>query len=183
MTKDEALRLALEALESTGENNGYHGLTQYFDEAMVDQAITTIKECLDKKWSDYPCYKWPGYITGMGYGQLGTKKKLGKNISAHRLVWEATNGPIPHGLSLDHLCRNPACVNPHHLEPVTHKENCLRGVGITAINSKKTHCKTGHPFDEENTGYQKSGKRYCKECQKAASNKYRMKKNGQNRIS
>ena len=172
MTKDEALRLALDALEYTG-----------LKWPQVEEAITAIKDCLDKKWSDYPCYKWPGYITGMGYGQLGTKKKLGKNISAHRLVWEATNGPIPHGLSLDHLCRNPACVNPHHLEPVTHKENCLRGVGITAINSKKTHCKTGHPFDEDNTGYQKSGKRYCKECQKVASNKYRMKKNEQNRIS
>ena len=205
MKKDEALRLALEALGSNRRTHHYCEDTWYScpkhedgcandsegdecncgaDEANagIDQAITAIKDCLDKKWSDYPCYKWPGYITGMGYGQLGTKKKLGKNISAHRLVWEATNGPIPHGLSLDHLCRNPACVNPHHLEPVTHKENCLRGVGITAINSKKTHCKTGHPFDEDNTGYQKSGKRYCKECQKVASNKYRMKKNEQNRI-
>ena len=131
MTKDEALRLALEAMESCWEI----GMPNAWQKK--EDAITAIKDCLDKKWSDYPCYKWPGYITGMGYGQLGTKKKLGKNISAHRLVWEATNGPIPHGLSLDHLCRNPACVNPHHLEPVTHKENCLRGVGITAINSKK----------------------------------------------
>ena len=49
MTKDEALRLALEALESTGENNGYHGVTQYFDEAMVDQAITAIKAALEAK--------------------------------------------------------------------------------------------------------------------------------------
>jgi hypothetical protein len=182
MTQTEALRLALEALRVTWYHVGTFAPT---DEAieLYDEATAAIKECLDKKWSDYPCYNWPGYLTGMGYGQLGTKKKLGKNISAHRLVWEATNGPITQGLSLDHLCRNPACVNPHHLEPVTHKENCLRGVGITAINSKKTHCKTGHPFDEDNTGYQKSGKRYCKECQKVASNKYRMKKNEQNRIS
>jgi hypothetical protein len=49
MTKDEALRLALEALESTGENNGYHGVTQYFDETMVDQAITAIKAALEAK--------------------------------------------------------------------------------------------------------------------------------------
>ncbi len=49
MTKDTALRLALRALESTGENNGYHGVTQYFDETMVDQAITAIKAALEAK--------------------------------------------------------------------------------------------------------------------------------------
>ena len=56
MSKDEALRLALEALESTGENNGYHGVTQYFEETMVDQAITAIKAALEAK--DEPVAWW-----------------------------------------------------------------------------------------------------------------------------
>jgi hypothetical protein len=176
MTKDEALKLALEALEScdfvyTFGNGGY----QQFDRPSVDKAITAIKICLEKKWSDFPCYEWPGYRTNLGYGQLGTAKKLGKNLYAHRLVWEAVNGPIHDGLVLDHLCRNPACVNPHHLEPVTNKENILRGTGVGASNSKKTHCKSGHKFDELNTGFLKDGRRYCKECQRESTKKSRIK--------
>ena len=171
MTKEEVLKLALKALEAdplemVADANGHMVF-------LKDKAITAIKKHLDRKWSDYPCYEWQGYKTNLGYGQLGTAKKLGKNLYAHRIVWEAVNGPIPEGLSLDHLCRNPSCISPHHLEPVTHKENCLRGVGVGAINSKKTHCKTGHAFDELNTGYLKDGRRYCKECQRLATENWR----------
>ena len=171
MTEKEALKLALEALECLKRDFD----ADQFEWGIADEAITAIKEHLDKKWSDYPCYEWQGYKTNLGYGQLGTAKKLGKNLYAHRIVWEAVNGPIPEGLSLDHLCRNPSCISPHHLEPVTHKENCLRGVGVGAINSKKTHCKTGHAFDELNTGYLKDGRRYCKECQRLATENWRSK--------
>lgn len=179
MTKDEALKLALEALEeyvnvvvSVNDPNEWTPKVADAGEP-ARKAITAIKEHLEKKWSDYPCYEWQGYKTNLGYGQLGTAKKLGKNLYAHRIVWEAVNGPIPEGLSLDHLCRNPSCISPHHLEPVTHKENCLRGVGVGAINSKKTHCKTGHAFDDLNTGYLKDGRRYCKECQRLATENWR----------
>jgi hypothetical protein len=180
----DALKLALEALEAVQPkcDDFHHKKKEMHDWSEAckpleryNQAITAIKEHLDKKWSDYPCYEWQGYKTNLGYGQLGTAKKLGKNLYAHRIVWEAVNGPIPKGLSLDHLCRNPSCISPHHLEPVTHKENCLRGVGVGAINSKKTHCKTGHAFDELNTGYLKDGKRYCKECQRLATEIWRSK--------
>ena len=169
MNKDEALRLALEALEPIPYKDDWTVAKE------TNKAITAIKKHLYRKWSDYPCYEWQGYKTNLGYGQLGTAKKLGKNLYAHRIVWEAVNGPIPEGLSLDHLCRNPSCISPHHLEPVTHKENCLRGVGVGAINSKKTHCKTGHAFDELNTGYLKDGRRYCKECQRLATENWRRK--------
>ena len=167
----EALKMALEALQFAYN----HCDSDWVQDEKINPAITAIKEHLDKKWSDYPCYEWQGYKTNLGYGQLGTAKKLGKNLYAHRIVWEAVNGPIPEGLSLDHLCRNPSCISPHHLEPVTHKENCLRGVGVGAINSKKTHCKTGHAFDELNTGYLKDGRRYCKECQRLATENWRNK--------
>ena len=178
MTKDEIIEMALEALNdlsawNDGEVGGH--MDEPYSAEVARRTITAIKEHLDKKWSDYPCYEWQGYKTNLGYGQLGTAKKLGKNLYAHRIVWEAVNGSIPEGLSLDHLCRNPSCISPHHLEPVTHKENCLRGVGIGAINSKKTHCKTGHAFDELNTGYLKDGRRYCKECQRLATEIWRSK--------
>jgi hypothetical protein len=60
-------------------------------------------------------------------------------------------GPIPPNRQLDHLCRNPQCVNPKHLDLVSHRENVLRGIGFYAINARKTHCPQGHPYTPENT--------------------------------
>lgn len=71
-----------------------------------------------------PCWIWPRAQQARGYG---TTYRNGKTILAHRALWERTNGPIPEGLELDHLCRVPACVRPDHMEPVTHRENMLRG--------------------------------------------------------
>ncbi len=78
-------------------------------------------------------------------------------------MYEQLVGPIPPGLHLDHLCRNTSCVNPDHLEPVTVAENVLRGVGITAQNAQRTHCRRGHKFTAQNT-YRHGGKRHCRIC-------------------
>lgn len=112
------------------------------------------------------CWLWTaaklqGPGGGRGYGVFGIK---GKNKPAHRVAYEILVGPIPDGLTLDHLCRVRHCVNPHHLEPVTNRENVLRGVGITARLHRQTHCKRGHPFDENNTYINPSGYRQCKAC-------------------
>lgn len=69
------------------------------------------------------CWTWIG-STDRGYGVFGAQ---GRYFRAHRWAWEALVGPIPEGLHLDHLCRNPSCVNPDHLEPVTQAENIRRG--------------------------------------------------------
>jgi hypothetical protein len=85
----------------------------------------------------------------------------------HRIAWEAVHGAIPDGLTIDHLCRNPSCVNVAHMEVVTQRENNLRGDTIPGRNARKTHCKRGHPFNEKNT-YRHMGphgpKRQCRAC-------------------
>lgn len=94
------------------------------------------------------CWNWIGAMSIDGYGRM---LRGGKNVNAHRIAYELLVGPIPSGLTLDHLCRNRKCVNPSHLEPVTRGENVLRGESPSAIHARKTHCAYGHAFDADNT--------------------------------
>lgn len=82
----------------------------------------------------------------------------------HQVIYEMIIGPIQQGLELDHLCRNHGCVNPAHLEPVTHKENVLRGTSPAAGHAKQTHCDRGHEFTPQNTLLYDGGRRRCKTC-------------------
>jgi len=108
----------------------------------------TFWERVDKSAGPDGCWEWDGRKNIGGYGMVHWK---GKRPVVHRVAYELLVGPIPDGLTLDHLCRNPGCCNPAHLEPVTMRENILRGTQIAAQNAAKTHCKRGHPFDEANT--------------------------------
>jgi hypothetical protein len=86
-------------------------------------------------------------------------------VLAHRWAYEFLRAEIPEGLHIDHLCRNRACVNPWHLEPVTNRVNGLRGESVAAQHARKTHCIRGHEFTTENTYPIKNGKgRGCREC-------------------
>ena len=108
------------------------------------------------------CLIWTGCHGGQGYGWLRVD---GRAHPAHRLAYEHFIGPIPEGLTIDHLCRNRLCVNWQHLEAVTRGENVLRGIGFAAINKAKTHCPAGHEYTPENTFRDKgTGWRKCRTC-------------------
>lgn len=124
------------------------------------------------------CWLWLGVIDASGYGRFGIGSHAdGSNrmAQAHRVAYELFRGAIPDGMELDHLCRLECCVNPAHLEPVTHRVNCLRGTGQGAINATKTHCLRGHEFTPENTIINQ-GKRYCRECNRLRTGRERLRR-------
>ena len=125
---------------------------------------TTISSA-DRFWSKVckteNCWHWVGTMQkDSPYGHFWHKGKL---VRPHRFSYELLVGTIPEKLTIDHLCKNTLCVNPNHLEPVTIKENILRGDSFAAKNARKTHCKRGHKFTEKNTRKWR-GKRICRRC-------------------
>ncbi len=137
----------------------------------------------DRFWSKVDasgsCWIWTGGQNGRGYGKFGIAKK---NWRAHRLSYAAMIGDIPDGLSLDHLCRNRACVNPLHLEPVSVGENNRRGLGPTLAGARhaarmalRTHCPQGHPYSGANLYSYPTG-RMCRACGLARSQERKARK-------
>lgn len=129
------------------------------------------------------CWLWLAGHNGSGYGLIGLGRRgQGKGL-AHRLAYEMLVGPIPPGSEIDHLCRNPACVNPAHLQPVTHRENILRSpTAPPAIHARQTRCIHGHPLSGENLRIwirpDGAKRRLCLTCERrrwAATSKRRRK--------
>lgn len=98
--------------------------------------------------TDAGCWRWTDRLNEDGYGRLLISRRT---AYAHRIAYELYIGPIPIGLTIDHLCRNRACVNPGHLETVTNAENHARIPAHLRRRLPKTHCKRGHLFNEANT--------------------------------
>lgn len=103
------------------------------------------------------CWVYTGARDGRGYGRFFA---YGKLHATHRWAYERFVGPIPKGMTLDHLCCDTSCCNPEHLEPVTVAENVRRAFAL------KTHCVHGHNWIPENFGYRANGTRYCKICER-----------------
>ena len=119
------------------------------------------------------CWLWTAAKDSHGYGQFSLGRTM---VPAHRWAYESEAGPIPLGLTIDHLCRVRHCVNPAHLEPVTIGENIMRGEGLTAHNARSTHCLAGHPYDDANTYHRSHGGRECRICTNRRSREYRARK-------
>lgn len=139
------------------------------------------------------CWPWKDCIYSHSYGCFWLSHT--RRVRAHRFAYELTNGPIERGKALDHLCHNrdemckggPTCphrryANPSHIEVATGRENTLRGQGPTAQNSRKTHCKNGHPFTRENTlprqGQGTVHGRDCRICKRARNKRSELKLRG-----
>ena len=127
---------------------------------MTDEAFARF---VDKTLVGDGCWEWQASTDRKGYGHMRVGGVLHK---AHRLSYEHFVGPIRSGLVMDHLCRNPPCVNPLHLEPVTYQVNALRGFGPSAQHARRVDCINGHPLIP--TPWHRG--RYCKIC---ASNRTR----------
>jgi len=109
------------------------------------------------------CWLWLAARDKNGYGVINIS---GKMRSAYRAAYEDSVGPVPVGLELDHLCRVRCCVNPAHLEAVTHQVNQLRGNSVSGVNARKTHCVHGHLYTPESTYRRRFGKG-CRICHNA----------------
>ena len=120
------------------------------------------------------CWEWTGYRNTDGYGKVVIDKK---QRYVHRVVWEALVGTIPDGHQIDHLCRNPPCCNPDHLQVVTPVENIRRGFG----NVRKTYCPQGHRYSGENLYEYVSAsgtRRRCNTCNTESQRRFRQKHPG-----
>jgi len=107
------------------------------------------------------CWTWTGRRHSKGYGVI---ESMALRYPAHRVSYLLHVGPIPHGLVIDHLCRNRSCVNPAHLEPVTNGENVLRGTSVAAVHWRATHCFRGHEFTLCNTRIKRDGGKLYRSC-------------------
>lgn len=118
------------------------------------------------------CWEWCGSKTKKGYSYMTAPREEGaKQLPAHRVSYELNVGPIPHGLVIDHLCRNRGCVNPAHLEPVTGLENVRRGDAPPVKRGRSASCPNGHLYTPDNT-QRRGGVRRCLACAEAFKSRY-----------
>ncbi|MFG2677063.1 HNH endonuclease signature motif containing protein [Streptomyces sp. NPDC048445] len=125
------------------------------------------------------CWPWTGAVSKRGYAYTKGTESRDSHALAHRLVYETFVGPIPDGLTIDHLCHRAEeckggfgcphrrCCNPSHLAPEDSVANTMRGNSPSAINARKTHCQNGHAFNAVNTSVSRTGKRTCRPCRAA----------------
>ena len=130
---------------------------------MIPESLkaTILKRLKDKCIEKDGCILFTGASTPSGYGYMWNGVKA---VPVHRLSYLLHNGSLPEQLEIDHLCRKRNCVNPLHLEAVTHRENMRRSNAVMGFNARKTACKKGHALKGKNLRINKKGGRECREC-------------------
>jgi hypothetical protein len=128
---------------------------------------------VDRSAGEAACWPWTSTLSSTGYGKVTWHQVQYK---AHRIAWFLTYGEMPRQ-TIDHLCRNPLCCNPSHMEDVPNGVNVLRGRGPSALNLLVTHCPRGHAYDEANTSVRISARgrvsRKCRACEAARQRELR----------
>ena len=142
------------------------------DQVEIERWFRTCSRFWNKVEVTKSCWNWQA-SKHLGYGRF---RFNGNVVYAHRFCYKLFKGNIPNDLVLDHLCRNPSCINPDHLEVVTQKENCIRGeTGHYTLKAKKGNFDCGHLYDIENMYFIKSGRSkgrgICKTCAKIRAEK------------
>lgn len=153
-----------------GPKPGYRQTTEHIARRM-QWRTETAEQRFDRQTipvTESGCVLWVGTTNQKGYGRFWCDQKKAL-VSAHRFAYERERGPIPEGLTIDHLCRVTGCVRVEHLEVVDNRTNVLRGDNPPARHARQTHCKWGHPLDIENTRTT-SGGRVCRRCEQQRKN-------------
>lgn len=147
--------------------------------SIAEKIATRFWGKVDKSAGILGCWQWTGYIAPNGYGQFiahtDEKSQVRRTLWAHRAAFVMVRGVVGDGLYLDHLCRNRSCVNPAHLEPVSARENLLRGKTLASQNARKTECHRGHPLSGENL-YVSGRSRMCRVCRAEATRRHDAKR-------
>jgi hypothetical protein len=136
-------------------------MTEAQEQGELDEIL--VRLCRHIRQQD-GCWLWTGMLNGHGYGLISIAKgrRHGRKMfEAHRVAYQLMVGPVPEGLELDHLCRRRACVNPTHVEPVTHAINMERSRGF---RTPKLRCPAGHRLVEANIYRRPDGFAECREC-------------------
>jgi len=128
-----------------------------------------VQERAHERWEpDGDCWISTYSVASHGYAQVGWQTKRERHlVLAHRASWERVNGPVPAGMTLDHICKNRRCVNPNHLRVLDNFENARRTSGH---DWPLGQCINGHDNSELHT--QPSGKRVCLPCKRNSQARY-----------
>lgn len=141
------------------------------DTQTVEEVAARATRFWDRVERTEGCWIWCGPVHRSGYGRCYFAQ--GWTRYAHRVAYLLAVGPVAADLELDHLCRNRRCVNPDHLELVSHRQNILRGLAPSAVNARRTSCVAGHPFDARNTYVYRDGTRQCRRCRARRQREYK----------